>query len=77
MRWKPSRISASACFGAFRSRLRSVFRPFHAEYDVRTAFSEQEGGGLAYTAACASDYDEGHRPIRTRRHRDAIHRGAP
>jgi hypothetical protein len=29
-----------------------------AEYDLRTAFSEQERSRLAYTAACARDYDD-------------------
>ena len=29
-----------------------------AEYDLRTAFSEQERSGLAYTATCARDYDD-------------------
>jgi hypothetical protein len=29
-----------------------------AEYDLRTAFSEQERSGLAYAAAGARDYDD-------------------
>jgi len=29
-----------------------------AEYDLRTALGEQERRGLAYTAACARDYDD-------------------